>query len=315
MLLKYILGSSAHTNGLIFCCWSPEQDSNTRSKCSFTESFLQVKFSAEHKNSVIINDGKEPLNRILWHVSTMPGAPKVVWVKPGSLMYFETLDNISNQMQEKFENDFNTEYDWGMMKSSLGHFAILNPVHNDCFQGSTIEEWEEKCKANNLKVEVVEQKESLFLEKNKYEENRKDFLELVDKAEVWKDNEFAGQYTEQIKNMTASEREEILSFRTKTLVYYKGMNIPSEFKSHYDVSLEFDTIEELEKIIQEERDNVTWLFGLKLTLPEAWWRYGHYRLEKVAKSMMATPNSILYGYTFENNDIIKSTFGDVNIHV
>ena len=35
----------------------------------------------------------------------------------------------------------------------------------------------------------------------------------------------------------------------------------------------------------------------------------------VLKGMLAKPNSILYGYTFENNNILTSTFGDNNVHV
>mgnify|MGYP007000294540 CR=1 len=35
MLLKYIIGNGSSSDGLIFCTWSPDQDSITRAKCSF----------------------------------------------------------------------------------------------------------------------------------------------------------------------------------------------------------------------------------------------------------------------------------------
>ena len=316
MLLKYIIGNGSSSDGLIFCTWSPDQDPITRAKCSFTESFLQVKFSANHKNNIIINDGQIPLNRILWQISTMPGAFKLVWVKPGSLLFFNHVQTISKLMEEYIDNDFVTEDSWGMITSSQKDFAILNPVHNDCFQGVNIDEWADKCKANNLEVRIVEQEIQQAGDNKQYNKFRTAFIDWVD-PNAENDPLFANEeeYQEQIKNITASEREEILSFGTKTLVYYNKMTLPTEFKSHYENVIEFSSIEELEKIIDQQQENVSWLFGLKLTLPASWWKYGHHRLERVVKGMLAKPNSILYGYTFENNNILTSTFGDNNVHV
>jgi len=316
MLLKYILGGGHSTEGLIFCTWSPDQDPNTRAKCSFTEALLQVKFSEHHKNNIIINDGQIPLNRILWQISTMPGALKLVWVEPGSLLFFNQLDTITNLMQEYFNDDYSAEDTWGMITSSQKDFAILNPVHNDCFQGSNIDEWVDKCKANNLEVRIVEQEVQQVSNKEEYEGYRTAFLSWVD-PNIKTDQMFSNQetYKEQIKNITSSEREEILSFGTKTLVHYSKMALPEEFKSHYENVIEFSSVEELEKIIDQEQESVTWVFGLKLTLPESWWKFGHHRLERIVKGMLAKPNSVLYGYTFENNNILTSTFGDYNVHV
>ena len=322
MLLKYLIEPVVDNTfeTMLYCTWSPDQSPIMRSKCKFTESFLRLKFNPNHRNNIIINDGVEPMNRILWHVSTMPNISKVCWVQPGLVLYYEFI-LLVNKYSNPDNNQYNTS-DWGMIKSEHNAFAILNPLNNDCFTGDSLEEWEEKCKANNLRVDIIEHDplptygKSGDYDRETFEAYRKVFLDWADapnEDSYVKDHGLDMRYEEQVRDMTTGEREEVLTYNTKTLVYYDKQKLPKEFIDRFENVIKFSKVSDIEDILNQVTEDVTWVIGMKLVIPETWWRYGHQVIESLVKRILAKKQSVLFGYTLESNDLITTTHGDHSI--